>query len=449
MSEKIPVSSQRSVFSYPTLTLDRARLELELSEQPALVTKLPVTLQELLRQALASHRYALRIGEENADVLFNTAQVMVSLAENIGESVPRHSEEAVALLQEALELLNVCFTRQEMLLEEQSQNFETETEDPDDENGGVQLNPQEPGVSDATTPTESDVEEQSVTIQVPVTHSDLLDTARASLSALTLLVSLDGPLSLPTLASMAHSLSDDKIPQYLAQLSPEEKTQVQPEIALERASFVAALATADHAAHNISTQDFLTRLSVFESLVLTARVADICTYADTLVEFTTTIQSSSSSKQPLEQTAWTQLTKAQDLYGRAVKLDDPEAKDRKAAIYESRGDVEMLRFRLASEDKGALAANIRASAPLLIKNAQTYYRGATTLFRNAGDEDAAGKTAVRMLVAGKVQAMFEGKGSDELVQEVNGRRTVAVQVVADMIAEGLLHDGWFDAVFNA
>lgn len=357
---------------------------------------------------------------------------MTSLAETIGETARFPSDEGVSLLREALELLNVCFTRQEMTLEEQNQSF------PDDGNDGVSLNQPEGKNPKQGPSSDSDAEEQTVTVQEATTPADLLDTARASLSALTLLVPLEEPTSLATLASMAQTLVDSKIPQYLSQLPADEQKKVGTEIALERASFIAALAAAEYTAHTISCADYLSRLQVFNTLELITAVGNICTFADSLVELVTTIQANANSKEDIVSVSWTQLSKAQDLYGRAAKLDDAETRERKAVIYESRGDVEMLRFRLATSNLSGLAESAKASAPLLIKNAQTYYRGSTTLYNNAGDEFAANKARIRGLVAAVLQTAFARQSVEDKVVILKQQGALGREVVGDMLAEGLL-----------
>ncbi|KAH0139583.1 hypothetical protein KCU67_g15120, partial [Aureobasidium melanogenum] len=67
------------------LAYNKARLEFELSQQPTLVAKLSIPLLGFLQQALTSHRYALQLNAESADVLFNTAQVMITIAEYVTE----------------------------------------------------------------------------------------------------------------------------------------------------------------------------------------------------------------------------------------------------------------------------------------------------------------------------------------------------------------------------
>ena len=47
----------------------RARLQYEISQQPRLLERLPTPLIELLQETLDSHRLALTINQDNADLL--------------------------------------------------------------------------------------------------------------------------------------------------------------------------------------------------------------------------------------------------------------------------------------------------------------------------------------------------------------------------------------------
>ena len=59
----------RAVQNYPLTEVFRARLQYDLAQQPRLLDHLPFTLVELLQLALESHRYALDINQDNADLL--------------------------------------------------------------------------------------------------------------------------------------------------------------------------------------------------------------------------------------------------------------------------------------------------------------------------------------------------------------------------------------------
>ena len=117
------------------LAYNKARLLLEVTQQSELVEHVGLPEIELLQQTLTAHQYALKLNEESPDVLFNTSQVLTTLAERLSDT--GDTAEAISRLQESLELLSACMSRQEMLLEQQQLDFE------DAEEGGVQLDPEE------------------------------------------------------------------------------------------------------------------------------------------------------------------------------------------------------------------------------------------------------------------------------------------------------------------
>ncbi|KAI4716432.1 hypothetical protein E4T48_07360 [Aureobasidium sp. EXF-10727] len=425
------------------LAYNKARLEFELSQQPTLVAKLTIPLLDFLQQALTSHRYALQLNAESADVLFNTAQVMITIAEHVTEAgIFTAQADSVTLLREALELLSACFTRQEMLVEEQNAiSMEAE--------GGVAVEqsapPPEPKASSSRAANDADSEGEEegeyVSVQAYITPSDLLDTARSSLTALTLLITLDDPSNVSPLAKMGISLAEDKIPQYLSQIEAEERIQEEPEVALERAQFHAALTVADLKLGTATADDSLSRLQqAFAPLDTSTNVAVMCTYADSLVDLTTTAQNFSPSSAATA--CWATLSKAQDLYAAAVKINDAEAKARKPRVYESRGDVELLRFNLATTPAAGLSTAIAKSAPTLIKNAQTYYRGAMNLFRAEGDIEAAAKVEVRGLIAAVLEGKLNGNVEQQVIAALGQKGEAGRAVAMDMLRESLLPEDW-------
>ena len=52
-----------------SLNLTRARLQYEIAQQPRLLAHLPTPLFDLLQIALDSHRFALKIDQDNPDLL--------------------------------------------------------------------------------------------------------------------------------------------------------------------------------------------------------------------------------------------------------------------------------------------------------------------------------------------------------------------------------------------
>lgn len=98
----------------------RARVELEVATHPLLARHLDAPLLAVLDAALTSHRYALELDLNNADALFNTAQVLVSIAEELAKDDSRTAD-ALRFLEEALEMQNRCLSVQELKYEESEQ----------------------------------------------------------------------------------------------------------------------------------------------------------------------------------------------------------------------------------------------------------------------------------------------------------------------------------------
>lgn len=417
-------------------------MEFDLSQQPGLVAKLSISHVELLQQALASHRYALNLNNDNTDILFNTAQVMISIAEHAADA--GSGAEGIPLLHEAVEILSACFSMQEdMLREEQRVNSTEEAVDSEHVHDRGQPeggDDDDDDDEDEDDDDDSEAEAEYATIQAPITIGDLLDTSRASLNALTLLANFSEPSELPKLVQMAQTLTNTTIPQLIKSLPDDERAETEPEVQLESAEFIAALASAEFKTSAVSFPEILSRLAIFDQQFdLETNVPAMCIYADALVDLSSTAVAFGSAD--FAPSCWTQLTKAQDLYARAVKVNNDETKDRKAQIYESRGDVEMLRFRLASAPEAKLSASVQASAPTLIKNAGTYYRGACNLFRADGDVVASKKAEIRGLIAGVLgEKISANVGPQVAALKQNGNAGAAV--ATDMMREGLLGQDW-------
>ncbi|KAK0322973.1 hypothetical protein LTR91_003909 [Friedmanniomyces endolithicus] len=400
------------------LAYNKARLELEITQRPALVSHIGLPLVDLLRQTLESHRYALRLNEGNPDALFNTSQVLTSLAEQLSEA--GETGTAIPLLQEALELLSACCSRQEMLLEQQQADF-AEVEE-----GGVALEHMEE--QPASTPGSED-SGQMATIENPVTAVDLLDTVHASLSALTTLVALVEHHALDSLGDMAHSLTETKAPMYIKMLSEGARESASFTVALDRANFVAAFADAQFSAYLVESSDYQTRLEdVFSIPNKDQHVTALTSEAEARTEFTLSVLTRyiRSPDFPVE-VCWKQLKLAQDLYTKALKLESSPQ------IYLSRGDVEMLRHRIATLSNVKVSESVRRSAPTLAQNAQTYYKGA---FRLAADEDGEvrEKAGRRLAVSGRLRALLYGVE----LESAGARDKVLNRALEECVEEGLL-----------
>lgn len=412
------------------LAYNKARLQFEITQQPALVEHIGLPVIDLLKQTLDSHRYALRLNEENPDALFNTSQVLTSLAEQLSET--GQSFQAIPLLQEGLELLSACLSRQEMLLEQQKTEFE------DAEEGGVQLDPNEKPAST----TGSDLEEQTALVETPISANDLLDTVHASLSALTTLVPLVDQSALQTYGDMAHALTEKRGPSYVSLLPADLQDSASFSIALDRAIFIAAFADAQYSFHMIELETYLDRLGTFNIPGKEQSVHAICVEAEARTELA---QSALDRFEGLSDVpadlCWKQLSFAQDLYTKANNLESSDAKERKSDIYESKGSLELLRHRLATLSDVPLSESIKRSAQTLIQNAQTYYKAATQLARTEDDRELEFRAKQRWLIATDIGAALYGVEPNQpppFAGNSGNARDDLIQALEECVDEGLI-----------
>lgn len=421
------------------LAYNKARLELEITQNEAIVEKTGLGLEALLRQCLQSHRVALKLDEENVDVRFNASQVMASLAECLVEE--DGEEEAVGLLHEALEMLSSCLARQEMMVEQQNAGFGEQEED-----GGVSLN--EGG---STTGSDSP-REQSATIVNPVTPSDLLDTVHASLSALTTLAPIVDPSGLQTLGDMAHQLTESKAPSYLSLLENDAQDSARFTLGLVRATFIAAFADAQYSNRLIELQTYMARLDTFATLPgkdQSAHALFVEAQARSELVLSALDQTQAQPAMFPASECWKQLSTAQTSLTTASKLTDEDAKERKAKVYESKADIELLRWHLASSPGYGLSEAVQKSAPTLLANARTFYKGAADHGRVLGEEEVVEKATGRyVLVNAMVRLAGEGAGSSSSAGSAatvgpgiaGGENVDLIEVLGECVEEGLMSE---------
>lgn len=382
------------------LAYNKARLQLEISQQPSLVEHIGVPIDDWLQLTLQSHRYALTLNTDNHDILFNTAQVLTSLAEQLSEET--RDDEAVALLHEALELLSSCLSRQEIAYEQHRLDF------PDVEEGGVALDPEDvpsaaPDVDMGEDPGES------ATVESPVGVSDLLDTVHASLSALTTLLPMIDQAALQNLGEMARGLTEEKAPQYLNVLPEEEQDRARLAMMVARATFVAAYANKQFELQMIELQTYTERLGTFDIAGKETDATALCSEAEARVDLVqSTLDRYDDSRDLPATLCWKHLTIAQDLYSQATKLSSEDAQARKAEIYKLKGDLELLRHRIANIPKTDISDGIRQSAATLMQNAQTYYKGAVSHAKITGNDELEEDAQSRLDLAKAIASSMYG-----------------------------------------
>lgn len=285
------------------------------------------------------------------------------------------------------------------------------------------------GGSGTTEPTRS---EQWATVIEPVTKDTLVDTAVAQLETLATfcgLLTLDPGSTLAWIEEYSADLLREKIAVYV------EGTERQNEVALARAKFISMLAEVSFRSGRIDFDTYNNELSEAFGDVkdLSANPGALCSQAESLVAFNSAM---ADCDQPYNEDTfnrlltlrWQALSSALDSLTAATKL--PEAQNL-PKVHLARGDVEMYRWRLGRQPWNYQVSN--ANAATLLKNAQTYYRGAAALARRDGldeqDREGAAKEALAFAFADDMQKMEGLTASSE--KELR-------QIAEDMVDDGLV-----------
>lgn len=472
----------------------RALLQYHITQDPRIAGQFGDAV-ELFRQTLESHRLALKIDAQNADILFNTAQVLRSLAEALDEEDEDRAEQ-VKLVQESVELLASCLAKQETEYSESQALLNAQPAgQADDEDVATQR-------ATAADAKEDDEEEGSegagdwATVVEPTTPSTLLETALAQLDALTMLVGLSSPAdksTLSTISGIANTLIQDKIPAYIAlipstapepppisegaslsisatsttfnagassatpsQTSPQQEAQKEARLCI--ANWQAGLADTEYRSLAISIEDYAMRVNnafafaLDPSAPIPRTVDDLSAFADALIEFDAAVSEDSARETPaVQKIRWTALSTAQDLLKEASETMGA----RKPSIYLARGDVEFKRSRLSSRD--ASSSNVDERVKLLLANAGVYYRGASALAnqaRQAGkeSEDEWAEAEVKGQIVIFAGALLMGEapwGLSELKKKgIDGEKVKSIleEIVEDGLIDGQTAEGYLAAV---
>ena len=470
------------------LAYNKALLLYNVAQEKRIVTQIG-SLLDVLKEALDAHRCALTIDQENADVLFNTAQVLTSFAEELHDEAEDDADiklQAVSLLQEAVELFNSCLTRQEMEYSEMRELMEEA-----EHNSGVPL----PDARQPTTAAGStdDASGEWATVKEPVTPNTLLETALAQLGSLSSLATISAPTSsslLANLSEIASPIVTQKLPSYIALLptsitiDPDEakstpflsisaststfhanqaaqvlnpQAAARAEADLAVAVFTAAIASAEFSSRLSETSQYYSRIQqAFAPLSQNAagsvypessHVPILSAYADALIEFAETLAEMSNSLSQAGQdegltarwnaleTAQAQLTTATNKIGNTPSA---EGSPTKAQLYLTRGNVELLRRQLAL-NSGA-SSTLKSNAKVLLKNAGVYYRGAAALAKQDGDMEVEKDGRLRNMVLQGLEGEVVKEVAEALKEwvEREGGGKDAVEAVNEMIEEGLL-----------
>jgi hypothetical protein len=376
----------------------------------------------MLRVALQSHREAVQLEQDNADAIFNTAQVLTSLAELVTDTkrpVEEQLNQAVGFLQEAIELFQRCLVLQELQYTEMQEEIRQMQSVAQKQKQDVQ-EPQEAGESK-----ESAEQEQWAAVVEPVTKDTLVDTAVAQLDALSTLCNLltyDPGVGLNWVEEYSTELLQEKITAYV------QGSNRLYEAALARAKFNSALNEVLYRSGRTDVETYYGAvLSSFgPDLDISSDPEGLCSKADALVSFNT-----ATTEQPGDplraDLKWQALSTAVDALNKASKLPDAENLPK---IHLARGDVEMSRWRLGFTPWEYTMA--QQNGAILLRNAQTYYRGAAALARRDGGADEERDGTCKEAIAAAIE------GQKEKLSQLKSAAPKELMVVAEDVVE----DGW-------
>ncbi|GLI79083.1 hypothetical protein PoHVEF18_007408 [Penicillium ochrochloron] len=418
------------------LAYNKARVQYEITQHPKLAAQLPAPQAEILEVALQSHRDALYLEQDNADALFNSGQVLNSLAEALTESKHPSEEQLIqasTYLQEAVELFQRCLALQEMKFTEmEEQIMQMESGEMDSE--GPESEPAEPRVAESES-ADSEPQEQWAAIVEPVTKNTLVDSAVAQLDTLTALCNLltfnPGAGGVGWVQEYSAELVETRLPAYV------EGSDRQYEAGLARAKFICALHDVLYRGGHADARTYQQEVgrAFGPELDVSNDPEGLCSKAEAL----TSLNGAFADLPPTEDdetfkfcctVRWQSLSTALDSLTAASKL--PSA-DNLPKIHLARGDAEMQRWRLGRAPwNHAVAAQHGAT---LLRNAQTYYRGAAALARRDGEAEAERDGSFKEAIAAALEGQrtkldqIKAKSLDQLI-------AVAQDMVEDGMVEG-------------
>ncbi|KAN0114489.1 hypothetical protein V8E51_004033 [Hyaloscypha variabilis] len=426
------------------LAYNKARLQYEITQYPKLLQQLPGSLLELLQTAIESSKYALKLNEQNADVLFNTAQALTSYVEALQDA--SNATDPLPFLEESLELFQKCLDYQELqhreFQEQSAAAFAAQETDMDD--GGVSLtagSSMDVDSGPATPSTNRDIpldtpssppaqleDDRWATIVEPVTDSSLLDTILAQLRTLSLLCTLlpvPSGQALQSIQTYASSILP-KLTTYTATTSRTTESQI------AHSDYLSSLTDLQYRNGLLTPSSYFSTLStLYTHPTLQTNPEALVKAAESLITFhqnITFLSPTPTNPTPNPEIAalsWQALSTALSNLTSASKLPDVE---NLAAVHVLRGDVEMLRYQM-----GQLGFEVsRKNEGALLRNAEVFYRGGKNVARADGD----GETE-RVEIEGRVKEGVVRGLRGESVEGLEGVGGEGERVVREAVEDGV------------
>ncbi|ORY19805.1 hypothetical protein BCR34DRAFT_471170 [Clohesyomyces aquaticus] len=464
------------------LAYNKANLEYNMSEDSRIVAILGNRMN-LLEETLRSHRTATALNADNTDVLFNTGQVLTSLAEALLEGGTQQTAGVPArtLLEEAVDIFTKCLTNQQNEYEQiqreiaqakLSQDYQEVEQRPADEAARQE--------SMETSSTSSEAPGEWATVIEPITPETILETCTAQLGALATLISLYDPSDLAGIEQRAQGgleTADTKIPTMISLLqdSPFKKPPEEPapgptlsigyssavqepepspkdDALIAAANFRASIIEVTYRSGSANAAQYAEQIEqIFAPLVHSSSssthlepgtVDARSAYSDALFDLASAVaeksQNSANSLALLAdmEVQWTALTQAQTILtqlssGSAATSLSPL---RLANIFLARGDTDLFRFRISLLDV-AKPAWVK-SKMVLVSNAGVFYRGARTYAEQAGVPETRKAADAKAIVA---EILKEAAGgSDMRKPHWKGRGEDVMRVLEQMLEEGIV-----------
>lgn len=387
------------------LAYNKARLELEIATHPQFSRVLDVAPRTVLTWSLASHEYALAVAPDDADLLFNTAQVLTTLAEEYSKGDTQTFETTLDCLTRALECQQKCVDVQERRLRESQTQIGgwAAEEDYEDEEAGVRLD------SEVDAPVDhSAVQSQWVSIVEPVTTETILDTLLAQLNTLTVICNIINSalsagsaveMNLFSITSQVETQSQKIIQGRLAELTRHGLSQERLlEIELAKVNLTTALLEIAYRMRHVDLKQYRhARDSIFTNTMAVHEHANFwIADAKSLMSLNAAVPSVDTGL-TMDSAAlrWNVLSKAQTLLSRAATSPALAGdSDARARTHLLRGDISLSLHILALPP--IEYAQARANRAQLLKNAVVFYRNAAKLYTDTIDADVA---QVRSVVA--------------------------------------------------
>ncbi|KAH7402707.1 hypothetical protein BKA66DRAFT_7145 [Pyrenochaeta sp. MPI-SDFR-AT-0127] len=467
------------------LAYNKANLEYSITEDERIVSQLG-NKTALLNETLNSHRFAISLNPTNADILFNAAQVLTSLAEAQLEAGTQEAGriEAKPLLEEAADIFTKCLeSQQQEYAQMQAEIAKAQASGEYREAWeGERQQPAEGQSEDVDTDSiSSEAPGDWATVEEPLTPESILETCTAQLSALTTLLGLYDPTvdlsSIEKRAQDGLETAETRLPALIeliekspvAQRIPEQEagptlsigsasateeatTTTKDDAILAAANFQASIAEMTYRSGRSTSTEYAQNVeSIFSNLTKAAggmaspELAVInaqSNYADALMDLASALADGSqyTASMPTFSTdlelQWTALTQAQTLLTQlsSAPYTSLLSSSRLADIFLARGDTDLFRFRISLFEiaKPAWAK----SRPTLVSNAGVFYRGARTYAEKSGAAEVRKTGNAKAIVAEILKEVASGSGATK--ESWKGTSADVARVLEQMVEEGIV-----------